>query len=456
MESPVNTSDLLFQSLSNVMAAEHKKVRAAYLFELEAVCHEMAASDQSYLTTFATSPDTMKAKIEEFQNFLSDKWSLGSSVVFTLRPKNCDMPIAFVTAVECEDHVSLFSLIVQQKYREAGFATKLLKLVFANYDWQPFYGCVHKSSVIARRLYRSIGVQELDSFPYLDELKPLDVSGYLGLRFPALSPSGRIGRVFSINKHVCTEKEVSVEKKISNILQPSSVASKGRMWDRGTTITVSLMGNGPLSGARMAKIKDAVAEWQKICSGLTFKFLPANTTTANIRIAFEPSEGSWSYVGTDCLKILDGAPTMNLGWIDTVERDLDGTIKHEFGHVLGLLHEHQHPNNNINWIDDDLIYAYYYQFHGWSHTKVKENILDRYSISTTLTSQYDPNSIMHYDFSALMTGCTPKRNTELSAGDKAFVKSCYGSDNEPNKLDAIMEQLKFLVSEVENLKQAKK
>lgn len=39
-------------------------------------------------------------------------------------------------------------------------------------------------------------------------------------------------------------------------------------------------------------------------------------------------------------------PTMNLGWIadDVMLEDSErGVILHEFGHVLGLMHEHQNP-----------------------------------------------------------------------------------------------------------------
>lgn len=91
------------------------------------------------------------------------------------------------------------------------------------------------------------------------------------------------------------------------------------------------------------KVKTVVKEWEKYAN-IKFNFTP--TKTPVIRIAFDASSGSWSYVGTDNESIPPNKPTMNLGWIgegqEITEAD-KGVILHEFGHALGLLHEHQSP-----------------------------------------------------------------------------------------------------------------
>jgi len=95
------------------------------------------------------------------------------------------------------------------------------------------------------------------------------------------------------------------------------------------------------------KVRKVIPEWEKYCS---IKFVEAqDTDNVDIRITSDPSEGSWSYVGTDVLNITNpNEATMNLGSIGQGTDDLSpievGTILHEFGHSLGLTHEHRSPS----------------------------------------------------------------------------------------------------------------
>lgn len=70
-----------------------------------------------------------------------------------------------------------------------------------------------------------------------------------------------------------------------------------------------------------------------------------------IRIGFEPSSGSWSYVARQCMTVDNSKATMNLGRIHSSKRSVNslekGVILHEFGHALGLLHEHQSPSRAV-------------------------------------------------------------------------------------------------------------
>ena len=68
---------------------------------------------------------------------------------------------------------------------------------------------------------------------------------------------------------------------------------------------------------------------------------------AAIRISFYPRSGSWPYVGNEVDLINANETTMNMGWIDgayvTITESEKGIILHEFGHTLGLMHEHLSP-----------------------------------------------------------------------------------------------------------------
>src|SRR4029450_7071518 len=73
------------------------------------------------------------------------------------------------------------------------------------------------------------------------------------------------------------------------------------------------------------------------------KFVFNNDADAEIRVAFDPDDGAWAYIGTDCRHIPPTEATMNLGCLD------DGPAAHEFGHAIGLGHEHQNPAGGIEW-----------------------------------------------------------------------------------------------------------
>ena len=93
-----------------------------------------------------------------------------------------------------------------------------------------------------------------------------------------------------------------------------------------------------------------------------------NPEQANVRISFDPTGGAWSLVGTDHLHQKSGA-TMNLGWFDVA------TTMHEFGHMLGMIHEHQNPKGDkIKW-NDRKVFAWAKSTQGWSDKTTEENII---------------------------------------------------------------------------------
>jgi hypothetical protein len=95
---------------------------------------------------------------------------------------------------------------------------------------------------------------------------------------------------------------------------------------------------------RHAKVKKTILDWQTYAN-VTFTYVD-NVEAATIRIVFNRGS-SWSVVGQDVLSIESSKPTMNLGWLnghnDLASLNEQGIILHEFGHTLGLMHEHQSP-----------------------------------------------------------------------------------------------------------------
>jgi hypothetical protein len=134
--------------------------------------------------------------------------------------------------------------------------------------------------------------------------------------------------------------------------------------------------------------------------GLTFEFV---TMGGDIRIGFNTEEGSYSLVGTDCIRT--GAPrkTMNFGWFDV------STIIHEFCHSLGMIHEHQNPRGEpIKW-DVNAVHKWAKNTQGWDDQTTDTNIINRYDIDQVNGSDFDPKSIMLYFFPHALSGVSAGR-----------------------------------------------
>src|ERR1043165_5013836 len=161
-------------------------------------------------------------------------------------------------------------------------------------------------------------------------------------------------------------------------------------WTPGATINVSFIDG---TDWQKSKVKQYAPIWSQYAN-VKFNFLPSGL--GDVRISFNPGKGSYSYIGVDAKNRQSYEEPMNLGWINNsrTETQLKSVILHEFGHTLGMLHEHMNPMSNIKW-NKPVVYAYYMQYDGWSKDMVDKQVFDRYSVSMT-NKKYDPKSIMHY------------------------------------------------------------
>jgi hypothetical protein len=99
---------------------------------------------------------------------------------------------------------------------------------------------------------------------------------------------------------------------------------------------------------------------------------------------------------------------------------------HEFGHALGIEHEHQHPNHEITWNVPNVI-DLYSQTQGWTPAQTKYQVLDRGKPKQLRTSGFDDTSIWMYPVPRELTtnGYSVGWNTRLSPLDIALLKSLY-------------------------------
>lgn len=190
-----------------------------------------------------------------------------------------------------------------------------------------------------------------------------------------------------------------------------AISPIGKTWMNGTTLHVRFIGG---TAQQKATAREQAGWWSDACN-LTFAFDDA--PGAEIRIAFNSDDGAWSYVGTDCRGIPADQPTMNLGFLD------GGTAGHEFGHAIGLAHEHQNPQGGIQWNEEVVIRELSQSPNFWDEATARHNVLRKYTVDQINGTAFDPDSIMLYFFPASWTlnGIATKANEVLSAMDRAFV-----------------------------------
>lgn len=196
-------------------------------------------------------------------------------------------------------------------------------------------------------------------------------------------------------------------------------------WERGTQIAVRFLeGDDGLK----QRVRSVAEEWtgpDMAHLGLDF----VDEGPADIRIAFQPGNGSWSYLGTDAQQIAASWPTMNYGWLTPESSDdqLRRVVLHEFGHALGLIHEHQNPNTPIPWNKAAVIADLSMPPNSWTLEMIENNIFKKYDPAELSTTPTDEESIMMYPIPAAWTtnGFSADLNKDLSTTDKEFIRSAY-------------------------------
>lgn len=203
----------------------------------------------------------------------------------------------------------------------------------------------------------------------------------------------------------CTLPEVQ-ERDRSHVLDGHRLrllAMVDKMWVNGTNLTYFFFKQPAQwrggSGQEQA-VRDAFVTWKDLGIGLTFQEVD-DAADAIIRIAFDQSDGSWSYVGRDCIDIAwdPAEPTTNYGWDLTTSYGRD-TALHELGHVLGFPHEHQNPRAGIVWDEAKVYDSFGGPPNNWTPGETEWNVLRKIPANTVDGSDWDKNSIMHYQFEA--------------------------------------------------------
>ena len=232
------------------------------------------------------------------------------------------------------------------------------------------------------------------------------------------------------------------------------VAERSYTWEPGTTLNVVFMDGRE---ENMRAVAETATEWTKYAN-IDFAFFGPDDDVPRgpqLRISFQ-RPGYWSLIGSQAAYRDESIPTMNMHFslFSEGRREIQRVVLHEFGHALGLWHEHQNPKAQFTW-NKDVIYEYYRRTHGWDQDTVDSNIFERLDRSRVTASEFDANSIMLYSFPRAFTveGVRMPDNYQLSATDKREIAALYpgrrpDGDRPPepdrNELAELQSKVRFL------------
>ena len=196
---------------------------------------------------------------------------------------------------------------------------------------------------------------------------------------------------------------------------------KSAKWQPGSSISIRFLDG---DASLRARVKSIAEEWLQVAN-LQFEFRQSGP--ADIRIAFTSGNGSWSYLGTICRQIPEPKETMNYGWLtpDSAYAEVRRVVLHEFGHAIGLIHEHQNPKGGIVWNKPAVIRDLGGPPNNWSEATIENNMFHHYA--DVDATDVDSTSIMMYPIPLAWTlnKFSAGLNGELSPNDKVLVRAAY-------------------------------
>lgn len=222
---------------------------------------------------------------------------------------------------------------------------------------------------------------------------------------------------------MCPSGPVKTPEGQSALSNYKAAVLKDYRWEPGASISIRFLeGDSSLQ----ERVCDVANTWTDVAN-LNFDFVDEGPT--DVRIAFKQGNGSWSYIGTMCRQIPEPQPTMNYGWLtpDSSDDEIRRVVLHEFGHMIGLIHEHQNPKHGIQWNKPAVIKDLSGPPNNWNQATIDNNMFRFYPTTSVIATDVDADSIMMYPIpkSWTLDGFSAGLNSELTDTDKSLIESVY-------------------------------
>jgi hypothetical protein len=172
----------------------------------------------------------------------------------------------------------------------------------------------------------------------------------------------------------------------------------------------------------------------------SYRTCPEVSPHPPIRVLIAPGESS-AKLGTTSFDVLEIEPTVRISPLASLDGQphsdvgLRAVMIHELGHVLGLRHEHQHPESRcIDAFAWTALCSKVDRMRDGSQASIAGfaalNLVPRVAQPGMPVTPYDPQSIMHYKFSGSFiksqaSTCAGQMATGLSDGDKRRAAALY-------------------------------
>jgi hypothetical protein len=242
---------------------------------------------------------------------------------------------------------------------------------------------------------------------------------------------------------------------------PAAAFLISTLWEPGQTITIDFI-DSYADAWKKAWVEKVVTEMVQPYVNLKLTF-GRYGNDADIRITFAHENQAYSRLGTQSTWYKGSSQqpeSMNLGWLDEphhgsftwkgVTYNFPGctwcssnqngsVIIHEFGHALGMVHEHQNPEGGIDWNVPAVLSYFGGSPNYWNEDQIYFNVIDKYNSTLLNASKFDPNSVMLYAFPASLTndGTATHANPIMSPVDIEWMEKVYGTPPTEGKKDKV-------------------